>query len=106
MVMRVLRVGFVGTRTPQVAETTAFFRDLLGLPVVRDDPTWSILQLPTGSFDFLELYGPEFDDTRLAPPGQSMFVAFMVEDVRSAHAEAAAAGANPSDIVWANEAFD
>ena len=29
--MNVLRVGFVGVRTDRVAETTAFFRDVVGL---------------------------------------------------------------------------
>jgi len=40
-----------------VPATEAFFRDVLGLESVRSDPNWSILNLPTGSFDFVEVYG-------------------------------------------------
>lgn len=54
--MNVLRVGFVGTRTANVEATGSFFRDVLGLDVVRDEPNWSIFQLPTGRFDYVEVY--------------------------------------------------
>ncbi len=104
--MKILRVGFVGTRTSKVEETTSFFGDVLGLDVVRADPSWSILQLPTGRFDFFEVYGPEFDDERLAPSDESLFVAFTVEDLEDARREIVEAGAEAGDVVWAKEAFD
>ncbi len=103
--MNVLRVGFVGTRTEGVESTTSFFRDVLGLDVVKDDPHWSIFQLPTGRFDFVEIYGSSFDDERLAPADVSSFVGFVVDDVESAHTEVTAAGHEATDVVWANEAF-
>lgn len=104
--MEVLRVGFVGLRTPNVEATTSFFRDLFGLGVVKDDPAWSILQLPTGPFDFFEVYGSAFDDERFAPPEQPLFVAFTVTDLREAHTEIVAAGYQAGDVIWASEAFD
>ena len=93
--MQVRRVGFVGTRTADVPAMEAFFRDVLGLASVRSDPNWSILNLPTGSFDFVEVYGPAFEDERLAPRGVGLFVAFVVDDLAGAHAEMRAAGRRP-----------
>ena len=103
--MKVLRVGFVGTRTPNVEATASFFGDVLGLEVVRDDPSWSIFRLPSGRFDLFEVYAPGFDDERIAPSTEPFFVAFTVEDVEEARSEIAAAGAEVGDVVWAKEAF-
>ena len=52
--MKVRRVGFVGTRTPNVEATTSFFRDVLGLEVLRNDPAyagfgWFFLRAPDGN---------------------------------------------------------
>jgi catechol 2,3-dioxygenase-like lactoylglutathione lyase family enzyme len=104
--VNVLRVGFVGTRTGDVEATTSFFSDVLGLDVVKDEPQWSIFQLPTSRFDFVEIYGSSFDDKRLAPADVSSFIGFVVDDVVSAHAEVTAAGHEATDVVWASEAFD
>jgi catechol 2,3-dioxygenase-like lactoylglutathione lyase family enzyme len=103
--VKVRRVGFVGTRTANVEATVSFFRDVLGLEVRRDDPDWSILQLPTGRFDFVEIYGRDFADERLAPPGVTSFVAFVVDDLEGAHEEVRIAGAEASELVWAQEVF-
>jgi hypothetical protein len=72
--VRVRRIGFVGTRAAEAPATAAFFRDVLGQEALRSDPDWSILKLPTGGFDFVEVYGSAFDDERLAPPGVGLFV--------------------------------
>lgn len=103
--LKISRIGFVGTRTPHVEATTSFFGGVLGMDVVRADPSWSILRLPTGRFDFLEVYGPEFDDERLAPSDESLFVAFTVEDLEDARREIVASGVEVGDVVWATEAF-
>ena len=104
--MKVRRVGFVGARTPNVEATAGFFRDLLGLEMVRDDSTWSILRLPTGPYDLLEVYGSDFDDERLAPPDQPLFVSFVVDDVLEARQEITAAGLEAGDLVWASDVFE
>jgi catechol 2,3-dioxygenase-like lactoylglutathione lyase family enzyme len=101
----VLRVGFVGIRTEAARATTAFFRDVLGLEIRRDDDQWGIAQLPTGDFDFVEVYGPDFHDERLAADDASVFVGFVVDDVVQAREEILRAGAEASEIVWAAEAF-
>ncbi|MGB9359854.1 MAG: VOC family protein [Acidimicrobiia bacterium] len=104
--MEVLRVGFVGVRTSNVESTTAFFRDVLNLDVLRDDPNWAILQLPTGQFDFVEVYAPDFSDERLIPTGVDAMVAFTVADLTTAHEEVRDAGIEVSAVVWAQDAFD
>lgn len=88
-----------------MADSTAFFRDVLGLPVLRDDPVWSVLQLPTGTFDYVEFYGPQFTDQRVVPDDVDFFVAFVVDDVIGAREEVVAAGAEATDIVWAEKEF-
>jgi catechol 2,3-dioxygenase-like lactoylglutathione lyase family enzyme len=85
--MRGRRVGFVRTRTAQVQATTAFFRDVLGLEVLRDEPESAILQMPTGRFDFLEVFGAGYDDEPVAPADETLFVAFIVDDLVAAHDE-------------------
>jgi catechol 2,3-dioxygenase-like lactoylglutathione lyase family enzyme len=103
--VEVLRIGFVGTRTPHVDATATFFGDVFGLEVVREDSAWSILRLPTGRHDFFEVYGSDFDDARLAPPDETLFVAFTVRDLEAARNEILATGAEVGEVVWANEAF-
>mgnify|MGYP001559306508 CR=1 FL=1 len=104
--MRVLRVGFVGTRTAESAAMTSFFRDVLGLKTVRDTAQWSILQLPTGPHDYVEVYGADFDDERLCPSDAGLMVAFVVDDLDGAHADVVGAGMQASPMVWAAQAFD
>ena len=104
--MEVLRVGFVGIRTLNIESTTAFFRDVLNLDVLRDDPNWAILKLPTGPFDFVEVYASDFIDERLIPTGVEAMVAFTVADPVAAHEEVTDAGIDVSDLVWAQDAFD
>jgi catechol 2,3-dioxygenase-like lactoylglutathione lyase family enzyme len=103
--VRVLRIGFVGTRTQEAASMTTFFRDVLGLETVRDTPEWSILQLPTGEHDYAEVYGSDFDDSRLCPPDAGLMVAFVVDDLDGAHVEVIGAGMQASPVVWAAQEF-
>lgn len=104
--MEVLRVGFVGTRASDVNATASFFGEVLGLELIQDDPSWSILRLPTGPFDLFEVYGSEFDNERLAPADESLFVAFTVQSLEEARDEIMATGVEVGDVVWASEAFD
>jgi len=103
--MRVLRVGFVGTRTREATSMTAFFRDVLGLEMLRDSPEWSVMRLPSGPMDYVEVYRDDFDDERLCPSDVGLMVAFIVDDLDGAHAEVVAAGIETSPVVWAAEAF-
>ena len=100
-------MGFLGARTDRVAETTAFFRDVLGLEGLRTDADWTISQLPTHRFDYVEVFGAGLDDPRVVPSGLDRpMVAFVVDDVAAAHDEVKAAGVEVlGDLVWAAEAF-
>lgn len=86
--MNVRGVVWAGVRTDRYAETLAFFRDVLGLPLaeVRPDFAWS--KLPdTSQF---ELFGPadtDHDHFTTGPVPE-----FLVDDLQEAAAELGAAG--------------
>ena len=62
----------------------------------------------SGRRDFVEVYGPEKQDTSLFPDSAvGAVVAFIVDDIVSARAEVAAAGIELlGDLIWAAELFD
>jgi catechol 2,3-dioxygenase-like lactoylglutathione lyase family enzyme len=105
--VKVRRIGFVGVRTDRVAETTAFFRDVVGLPAVGTGEHWTVTQLPTGQWDFVEVYSGDFDDGRLIRPETAgVFVAIFVEDLEEARRDCEAAGVEIlGETIWAEEAF-
>ena len=106
--MKVLRVGFVGVRTERVAEMTTFFRDVVGLkPLGGTGEGHTISGLPTGPWDFVEVFAPDFDDERLiSPEADGVFVAFFVADLEEARRECEAAGVEVlGETVCAAEAF-
>lgn len=98
--MRVQRVAWLGMRTDRFEETKTFFRDLLGLPSVHDEPRFAMLQLPSGERDYLEVFGAESgfeaEHYRTGPvPG------FLVSDLAEARQELATAGIELLDeIHW------
>lgn len=102
------RIGFVGVRTDRVAETTAFFRGVVGLPAVSTREDWTVTQLPTGPWDFVEVFGSDFGDARLMRSEASgVVVAFFVEDLEEARRDCEAAGVEMlGDTVWADASFD
>jgi len=73
--MSVIKVDFVGIRTSRLNETVAMFRDLLGVPVVRQ--TDRLVGFRLGDNTVLELYDPadEFHSFFVTGP----VVAFRVE---------------------------
>jgi len=93
--VRVRRIAWFGTRTDKFAETTAFFRDVLGIPVVHEEPGFSMLQLPSGARDFLEVFAPSHPGGALYTTGP--VVGLLVDDVDEARAELGAAGVDPLD---------
>jgi len=105
--MNVLRIGFLGTRTPNFQQTADFFQNILGLPTAFTKPDWTGFRLPTGKNDFVEIYGPTRQDPNFFPDSVTgPLVAFIVDDVVGAHAEMAAAGVELlGDVFWAAEGF-
>ncbi len=89
--MRVRRIGYLGVRTDKVPEMTAFFRDVLGLEAVGEQETMTFSRLPTGEFDFAEVFSAEHDDERLIRNDVDFQIAFIVDDIDEARRECEAA---------------
>lgn len=101
--MDVRRLGFLGTRTVAFAETTRFFRDVLGLAVYHEEPDFAMLTLPGAEHDFVEVIGPDAEDLEFhqATYTTGPVPAFVVGDVVAARAELEAAGVELlDDITW------
>jgi catechol 2,3-dioxygenase-like lactoylglutathione lyase family enzyme len=104
--VQVERIGYIGVRTERVAETTAFFRDVLGLEAAGEDETVTFTRLPTSRFDLVEVYAREHQDERMIPRDVDFMIAFVVDDLPAAREEMLAAGLEPAEIVWAANEFD
>lgn len=95
--MKVLKIGFVGTRTDRAGEMTEFLEEVLGLqPDKTGDDTWAY-RLPDGSL--AEVFGPSQNEHFTTGP----VVEFLVEDVAAATEELRAAGV---EIVFGPERSD
>ena len=88
--MHVRRLAWLGTRTERFDETTAFFRDVLGIPVRYEEPGFAMLQLPDADRDFVEVFAPNAPGGELYTAGP--VVGLLVDDVEEARAELEAAG--------------
>ena len=86
--MKVHGLVWAGVRTERFAETVAFFRDVLGVPLVepRSDFAWA--KLPDSSQ--FEVFGPEMRDHDHFSTGP--VPEFLVDDVHAAATELEAAG--------------
>jgi hypothetical protein len=106
-VVKVRRIGFVGTYTTSCEPTAAFFHDVLACQPFLAKPDWLIPKLPSGPHDSIKVYGPTKRDTNLFPDSAAgPVVAFIVDDVVSARAEGAVAGIELlGDLVWAGDGF-
>jgi len=84
--MKLLKLGFVGTRTDQPEAMADFFERVLGLrPTHSGDDMWAF-ELPDGGI--AEVFGPSKNEHFTTGP----VVEFLVEDVKAATEELRAAG--------------
>ena len=88
--MRVQRLSWLGTRTEHFDETARFFREVLALPAVHDEPGFAMFRLPSGDNDYVEVFGPDSEDEAFYTTGP--VVGFLVDDIEAARAELDAAG--------------
>jgi catechol 2,3-dioxygenase-like lactoylglutathione lyase family enzyme len=88
--MQVQRISWLGTRTEQFEATKAFFANVLGLPVVHEEPGFAAFQLPTGEHDLVEVFG--VDDPEVAFMTTGPVPGFHVADVANARRELEEAG--------------
>ena len=86
--MQVKGLTWLGLRTTQFEEMVKFFRDVMGMQPIRDDPEIAGFQLTNGTQ--LELYRPEEPFHAFFTTGP--LVAFWVDDVDAARATMEAAG--------------
>jgi catechol 2,3-dioxygenase-like lactoylglutathione lyase family enzyme len=93
--VRVTRIAWLGTRTEKFDETTAFFRDVLGIPVRYEEPGFAMLQLPFGERDFVEVFAPDAPGGELY--GTGPVVGLLVDDVEQARVELLGAGVEVLD---------
>ncbi|HUQ23396.1 MAG TPA: VOC family protein [Gaiellaceae bacterium] len=86
--MRVLGLVWAGVKTDRFDETVAFFRDVLGIPLVAAAPGFVWSKLPDSSQ--FEVFGPDEHDHGHFTTGP--VPEFLVEDVFAAAEDLAAAG--------------
>ena len=79
---------WLGTRTDRYAETVAFFRDALDLPLETERTDFAAFRLPDGAV--VEVFGPS--DTDHTHFGDRPVTGFRVADVGGARARIEAAG--------------
>ena len=86
--MHVKGLTWLGVRTTQFEEMVKFFRDVMGMQPIRDEPEIAGFQLTNGTQ--VELYRPEEPFHAFFTTGP--VVAFLVDDVDAARATMEAAG--------------
>jgi hypothetical protein len=86
--MAARKVGFVGIRTERLAEMVTLFRDILGVPVARQEGDLIGFKLADGTI--LELYGPGDEFHAFFKTGP--VVGFQVESFDEARSALIAAG--------------
>jgi Glyoxalase/Bleomycin resistance protein/Dioxygenase superfamily len=80
--MRVLGIGWLGTRTDHFPEMVTFATNVLEMTPAVDQPDVAIFRLPDG--DEFEIFGPNNDGL---PNEDQPIAAFLVEEVEAARAE-------------------
>ena len=88
--MQVKRLAWLGVRTEKFEETTAFFRDVLRIPAIHEEPGFSMLQLHDAERDFVEVFAPDNSFAALYSTGP--VVGLLVDDIEQAWDELDAAG--------------
>ena len=86
--MQVKGLSWLGLRTKQFDEMVAFFRDVMGIQPIRDEPEIAGFQLTDGTQ--MEFYRPEEEFHSFFTTGP--VVAFRVDDVDAARTTMESAG--------------
>ncbi len=102
--MQVKRVAWLGTRTERFDETTAFFRNVLGLSLHHEEPGFVMLQLPAADRDYVEVFRADDPDVAFYTTGP--VVGLLVDDIVEARAELEAAGVELLDSIHWPESME
>jgi predicted enzyme related to lactoylglutathione lyase len=103
--MKVRRLCWLGVRTEAFDETTAFFRDVLGLTMRYEESGFSMLGLPDADRDFVEVFSPARQDLA-ASYTTAPVVGLLVDDIVEAREELAAAGVELIDEIQSAGTLD
>jgi catechol 2,3-dioxygenase-like lactoylglutathione lyase family enzyme len=93
--VNVRRLAWLGTRTERFEETTAFFRDVLGLSLNHEAPGFAMFRLPDADNDYVEVFAHDYPEFSFFTTG--LVVGLLVDDLAEARAEIEAAGAELID---------
>ena len=96
--MKVRRLCWLGVRTEAFDETTAFFRDVLGLSMGYEEPGFTMFALPDADRDFVEVFSPARQDLATSYTTAPV-VGLLVDDIVEAREELAAAGVELIDEI-------
>ena len=96
--MKVRRLCWLGTRTEAFDETTAFFRDVLGLSLGYEEPGFAMFALPAADRDYVEVFSTERKDLAMSYTTGPV-VGLLVDDIVEAREELAAAGVELIDEI-------
>lgn len=88
--MQVRRLSWLGIRTDKYDQTTAFFKDVLGLALVDERPGFAMFQLPGADHDYVEVFGADDPDTSFMATGP--VVGVLVDDIEQTRDHLEAAG--------------
>jgi len=102
--MRVRRLCWLGTRTDAFDETTAFFRDVLGLSLTYEEAGFSMFSLPDADRDYVEVFSTDRTDLGTSYTTGPV-VGLLVDDVVEARTELAAAGVELIDEIQSPESM-
>jgi predicted enzyme related to lactoylglutathione lyase len=98
-------IGYINLAVRDYARSVAFYRDVLGLPLLLEDSQFEFAQFDAGTVRFAVVGGPESKKMRDARGGDfHAGIAFCVPDVDAAHRMLAARGVRftmtPSKQPW------
>jgi hypothetical protein len=103
--MRVERLGWLGTRTAAFEAMTTFLHETLGLATDFAEPDFAMFSLPGADHDYVELIGPEAEDSDFESEYYTTgpVVGFVVDDIATARDELIRAGVELlGDITWSS----
>ena len=101
--MKVRRLCWLGTRTDAFDETTAFFRDVLGLSLHYEESGFAMFELPAADRDYVEVIGADRVDFAFYTTGP--VVGLLVDDLVEAREELEAAGVEVIDEIQSPESM-
>jgi catechol 2,3-dioxygenase-like lactoylglutathione lyase family enzyme len=103
--MNVRRLCWLGTRTEAFDETTAFFRDVLGMSLAYEESGFAMFALSSADRDYVEVFSTDRADLATSY-STAPVVGLLVDDIVEAREELATAGVELIDEIQSPETMD